>query len=965
MAYDGFISYSHAADGELAPALQRGLQRLAKPWNHRRALRIFRDETGLSTNPHLWSAIEGALDESEWFVLLASPEGAASEWVNKEIAHWLATKSVDHILPVVTNGTWEWDPATNDFTVGSSAVPSALRGALVSEPRHLDLRWAQSETDLDLRNTRFRSAVADLAAPMHGVAKDDLEGEDIRQHRRARRLARAATTVVVLLLVISIVFGVFAIAQRNRANRSARRANTNAATAEHELLVAESQALLGSNRQLATLLAIEADRRQPSGASRDALLNAVLGDPRLQRTFGGPAGNLGALVGHRVAVLSADRGATPNPNVLQVWNWQTGQRQVWRNAPRGDTTTGPLDIATTADGQLLAVIFTDGMIQLYSGRTLRPQGPAFSSGLGNFVSPAGGMWLSPSGESIAVTSPAGTAGRSVNVFSHLGDRWVSDPPLAGLHGRVDSIALSSDGHAIATASPTSTGSNIVVSAVTSGRPLFGFAAVSVNRLALDWTRRRLVVSTPPGGASDAVWYDLKSPDPTPRVINVGPIAGLGYGVVAYDATDSRLGLDTTNGFRIFDANTLTPLAHASVLATNTFVGPFLFVDASHVLTASSKGGPVSAWDLNGTSVLITHTFPHFNFGFGPAAATGVHDSSMGLSTLGNESTVTVLGPGYRPLGAPIPIEQDLERLPAAVRNAITIIGPLVCSDAQTDRIATVSRATGDIVIRDATPPFRVLSTASGIAEHLAGLSECAWSPDGRQIAISANPILVGTAGAVSVALYDGAHKTLHVVARTNQDVAIASIFFSSDSKSLWIGGPHTGANGVFRVTDLDGTPQVTVEFPGATGISADADGRRFVVSYQTAVQVFDGDTLQPVTQIIPLGSSYITAVSSAPDGRAAVVGSSQGWRLVDLDGQQLIGPWTPGPIGSLAFLGVDNTTVYSQAANGDGQIWNLAPTNVQAAACALAGRNLTTQEWQKYLPWAGHEHTTCAQYPLP
>ena len=107
MAYDGFISYSHAADGALAPALQQGLQRLAKPWHSRRALRIFRDETGLSTNRHLWSAIETALDESAWFVLLASPEAARSEWVNKEISHWLATKSVDHLLPVVTDGSWE------------------------------------------------------------------------------------------------------------------------------------------------------------------------------------------------------------------------------------------------------------------------------------------------------------------------------------------------------------------------------------------------------------------------------------------------------------------------------------------------------------------------------------------------------------------------------------------------------------------------------------------------------------------------------------------------------------------------------------------------------------------------------------------------------------------------------------------------------------------------------------------
>ena len=170
MSYDGFISYSHAADGQLAPALQQGLQRLAKPWNSRRALRIFRDETGLSTNPHLWSAIEAALDESEWFVLLASPEAAGSEWVNKEISHWLATKSIASMLPVVTDGTWQWDVGLGCFTDGSTAVPEALRGALAEEPRHLDLRWARDETDLDLRNSRFRSAVADLAAPMHGVA---------------------------------------------------------------------------------------------------------------------------------------------------------------------------------------------------------------------------------------------------------------------------------------------------------------------------------------------------------------------------------------------------------------------------------------------------------------------------------------------------------------------------------------------------------------------------------------------------------------------------------------------------------------------------------------------------------------------------------------------------------------------------------------------------------------------------
>jgi hypothetical protein len=52
MKYDAFISYSHAADGALAPALQRGLHRLAKPWY---ALRVYRDETNLAADPGMWT----------------------------------------------------------------------------------------------------------------------------------------------------------------------------------------------------------------------------------------------------------------------------------------------------------------------------------------------------------------------------------------------------------------------------------------------------------------------------------------------------------------------------------------------------------------------------------------------------------------------------------------------------------------------------------------------------------------------------------------------------------------------------------------------------------------------------------------------------------------------------------------------------------------------------------------------
>ena len=51
--YDAFISYSHGVERALAATLQTALQRFAKPWNRRSALRMFRDETNLSASPGL------------------------------------------------------------------------------------------------------------------------------------------------------------------------------------------------------------------------------------------------------------------------------------------------------------------------------------------------------------------------------------------------------------------------------------------------------------------------------------------------------------------------------------------------------------------------------------------------------------------------------------------------------------------------------------------------------------------------------------------------------------------------------------------------------------------------------------------------------------------------------------------------------------------------------------------------
>ncbi|MEV6306104.1 TIR domain-containing protein [Actinoplanes sp. NPDC051861] len=267
MSFDGFISYSHAADGRLAPAVQRGLHRLAKPWHRRRALWIFRDQTGLSVTPGLWSSIQKALDGSEWFVLLASPEAARSPWVNREIEYWIATKPADRILPVVTDGEWRWDAERGDLSADSTAAPDALRGVFSEEPLFLDLRWARDGRQLNLRDTRFRDAIAELAAPMHGVSKDELESEDLRQHRRARRLRRVSMAALALLTVVASGTGVLA-------GHNADRATAAAVEAQRQQDVASEQ------RDNAERYADEARRQERNARTQEQ--NALTQEARAQ-----------------------------------------------------------------------------------------------------------------------------------------------------------------------------------------------------------------------------------------------------------------------------------------------------------------------------------------------------------------------------------------------------------------------------------------------------------------------------------------------------------------------------------------------------------------------------------------------------------------------------------------------------------------------------------------------------------
>ncbi len=277
MLYKAFMSYSHAADGKLAPAFQAALQRFAKPWYRLRAIRVFRDKTSLSVNPGLWSSIEAALSNSEYFLCLASPEAAKSPWTQREVAYWLANRSAEEILIVLTDGELAWDGTAGEFDgTRTNALPPALQQAFTEQPRYVEMRWAKSEDQLSPKHPDFLETISDVAATLHNRPKDELVGEDVRQHRRTLQIAWAAVSVLVVIAIVAATAAVFAVRQRNEAVRQRENAEEQQRIALSRQLAAQALNGLDSQLDLSLLLSVEARRIEDTSDATSSLLAGLV-----------------------------------------------------------------------------------------------------------------------------------------------------------------------------------------------------------------------------------------------------------------------------------------------------------------------------------------------------------------------------------------------------------------------------------------------------------------------------------------------------------------------------------------------------------------------------------------------------------------------------------------------------------------------------------------------------------------
>ncbi|HEX5614143.1 MAG TPA: ATP-binding protein [Acidimicrobiia bacterium] len=868
-------------------------------------------------------------------------EALLREW--PRLREWIdADRDTIRLRRLITQTAGDWEAAGRDDSV---LYRGPRLAAAADVARRMPL--AQSERE-------FLAASHELA-DHERVEAEQRAALQARQNRRLRR----TLTATAIVLVLALVFGAFAVTQRAKANDNAARAadnaaraEANAATARQQLLITQSQSILPTDRQLAALLAVEADRQAPNADTRDAMLNVVMAEPRIQQTFSSATGVLAPISDHRVVV-------SPDPTRLDVYDWRTGRSVPW-------PATSPLPTkiqwgAASLDTTVLGVLDADGQLWTYSGRTLAPIGKTpLATGIRD-----GAFKLGFDGRTLAVWGAAHpeTPGRvEYAVYTRAGDTWVRAPAPAGVRvtpGRVD---VSADGSVIAAVAsqPTAEGterSDLTVNDVATGALLHAFTVPSAYDIVLDWARRRVVVSRRIGGApGDISWYDLDEAAPVEHVVDQG-LSPVGSADLAYDATYTRLGVNGNAGFQAFDAATMAPPPGIAVVHTGTQQGPIRFLDPNQVLLATVGAGPVSRWDLTGTASLASPDADEFDFGVGP---TGDPDRLLGFSTLGPDTAVTVLDADRRPLGPRLPVTPDVASLPAAVQRVARKLNPAACVDRGSGRIATIALGTGDVVIRSGTAPFRELSRAPGVAAALGTPAGCTWRPDGRQIAIGNYP-QAELAGVTSVALYDVESKQLRSTHAVPNLLVALSLVYRDDSEVLWVSGPSGGTPDVVELTDLDGRPRLRTRFPGAAAIAVDADGR-LVVLAGNMLRRYDAQTFRPFGPPLEVRSTIAYYISPAPAGGEVVLTSTAGWRLVDLDAGRTLGPEMPGP--TLAAFSGSDSNVSAFAGSGAARAqWDLAPARVREAACSLAGRNLTEEEWSRYLPTAGALQRTCPQYP--
>lgn len=914
-AYQAFISYSHAVDGKLAPALQTALQDFAKPWFRRRSLRIFRDDTGLSATPELWTSIELALSRSEYLILLASPDAAQSPWVDREVAYWAHHRSASTVLVALTDGDLRWDPANGALDVArTDALPPSALSLLPNEPLYVDLRWARHADHLSLRQPLFRDAVARLAAPLHGKSKDELIGEDLRRHRRR---IRAAWSLAVVFALLAVFAGIAAFVARDQRNRA--RAERDVAISRQ--LAAQADAERENRLDRSLLLAVEAWAVDHTVEAKRAIVAGLESAPAVTGFLPGQGPARAVSFGEGDGVL-----VSTEADGVVLWDVERRERRAeLRSDPQRGAVTA---VALGPGGETLAAGRAGGSVDLWDLVAQRRRGPPLEAGDGVTA-----VAFSGDGTVLAVA-----ANHIVTVWQSDGSRKLAEL-TPGRDDALLSVAFSPGAKTLVTGSELG---RIAFWDAETFRPVGQPTEIPIG----DYTQRVTTLAFSPDGARLA-WggngqglvglMTIADGATTWLAGHSQPVTSLSFDRRRYGQTLATGSVDGT--VIVWDVADRKPLRQP--LPGHGIVnGVALTADGQRLASASEEG--------------VTILFePDRRLRLGRGLQGGASD--LVTSVAFSRNGATLASASFDSINLWDVAGRRAARPP--IRGARDMFVESVAFSPREDALLAAGGVEG-VALWDAGTGAR----RAGPVALDAQVSQVAFSPDGAAVAALTE---TGSVIVLDVPALQRRGDPMDVGPK-----AAAIAFSPADATILAVGG-NEGVT-LWNVRErrrtgtlaTPGTRVLSVAFGPArssTVVAGRQDGR---------VSIWDARTGRTITDLVHSPGVPVVGVAASGDGRTLATVGGQDVVLWDVPGgQQLVRPLAGERDKALAaaFSPDGHTLAWGALAIRPSSellvIWDADLESWIRRACALAARNLTRDEWTRIVATSGPYRRTCAGTP--